>query len=323
MKKHFYRSLIFLTLCLTLMGCGGGSSGSGLSTTPIAVSSAVTVANSQTQMQLLVATLTQCPYGGSVIQLFKDANGDGIYDTGDSVVSETPVCNGATGSTGATGAQGVGAGILVSAASVGSCPAGGSSIITFQDLNNNGTLDSGETITSTSTICNGIAGANGTNGTSAFLTTSSASVAQCANGGVVYTTHVDGETPVANIVCNGTNGSSGTNASFLSGPVGTAVTGQVYTSCHHDYMYLPDETNGNRGWLIFRHQANGTADQGAGSTGFNVWNVDISDFDLVSEDNSVTYCQLHWDANAKILNYTVITNEDGHQGETGTINLNP
>jgi hypothetical protein len=99
------------------------------------------------------------------------------------------------------------------------------------------------------------------------------------------------------------------------------VSGEVYSACHHDYLYIPDTTTPTRGWLIFRHQANGSADQGIGSTGFNVWNVDISDFSLVSEDGSVTYCNLHWDPTARVLTYTVVDTADGFAGNTGTIDL--
>jgi hypothetical protein len=326
--------LTLTSAAIFLTACGSSVQSSGSNGTPTAVSSAVTVAASATSMEVDNATSAQCTSGGSVIILYKDLNANGVYDSAsDTLVSASPVCNGATGTagatgaTGATGAQGVGAGVQLTNAPTGTCPAGGTSISTFEDLNNNGVLDIGETITSTSTVCNGVAGTDGLNGASSFITSTTATSAQCSTGGIVYTTRLDGQTPQVNVVCNGlngangTNGTNGTNAVFANGPVGPAIAGKVYSACHHDYLYIPDSSGGTRGWLIFRHQANGTADQGVGSTGFNVWNVDITDFDLVSEDNSVTYCQMHWDATAEVLTYLVLDHDDGDFGLSGSIHV--
>ena len=101
------------------------------------------------------------------------------------------------------------------------------------------------------------------------------------------------------------------------------VSGKAYSACHHDYLYLPGSATA-KGWLTFRHQANGTADQGVGQTGFQVWNVDIANFLLVSETGSsaaVTYCTLHWDPVTKVLSYTVNDTTDHLAGTTGTIQL--
>lgn len=114
---------------------------------------------------------------------------------------------------------------------------------------------------------------------------------------------------------NGTNGNNGANAVVSAGPVGPMVAGKQYSVCHHDYTYL------SNGWLLFSHQRNGTQDQGVGSTGFNVWRVDINDFLLVSEVGSVVYCTLHFDMTLKTLSFTVNDNSDGLAGTTGTINL--
>jgi hypothetical protein len=109
------------------------------------------------------------------------------------------------------------------------------------------------------------------------------------------------------------------------GPVGPAVPNKIYTACHHDYLYIPNQNSSSRGWLTFRHQGNGQADQGIGSTGFEVWNVDIADFLLVSElgatPSRITYCAMHWDPNGKVLTYKVIDNTDGLAGLTGVIKL--
>jgi hypothetical protein len=143
-----------------------------------------------------------------------------------------------------------------------------------------------------------------------------ASTSQCANGGVLYTSYLDSQTPVVTAICNGQNGSSGTAVEM--GALGPQVPNQPFSACHHDYMYIPGSETAS-GWLVFRHQDNGSADQGIGSTGFQVWNVDISDFLLVSEVGSVTYCQAHWDPVGKTLTYTVDDADDGFQGYAGVV----
>lgn len=112
----------------------------------------------------------------------------------------------------------------------------------------------------------------------------------------------------------GNTGATGQSAVLNSGPVGITVSSGLST-CHHDYAYL------SNGWLLFRHQANGTSDQGVGNTGFNVWNVDIAYFNLVAEIGNHAYCTLYFNKASHTLSYTVVTNEDGHNGNTGTINL--
>lgn len=104
------------------------------------------------------------------------------------------------------------------------------------------------------------------------------------------------------------------------GTVGDMIAGKAYSACHHDYLYFPS-ASGVGGWLTFRHQKNGTADQGVGSSGFQIWNVDIADFLLVSEVGTtpVTYCQMHWDPSTKTLTYKVVDTADGLAGRTGTI----
>jgi hypothetical protein len=294
--------------------------GSGCNSSP-GLTSQITAAEAQastppTGVAVVSATTAQCSNGGSVIETFSDINGNGTLDTGEKVLTQSVVCDGTNGT---NGSQGNGAGIIIAQAAAGACPAGGETLTTFVDTNNNGTLDAGESVTSISTLCNGT---NGTNGDSAHITVTPASSAQCADGGAVYTSYLDGQTPVVTPICNGTNGTNGaTGASGTQlemGALGPAVPNQPFSACHHDYMYIPGTASAN-GWLVFRHQDNGNADQGIGSTGFQVWNVDISDFLLVSEVGSVTYCQCHWDPVTKLLAYTVDDADDGFQGLTGSI----
>ena len=345
MKKNFLIVTgIFAFTALITSGCGtnakSGSVATGIPTTSgtgTSEGAAVSVPTISTSVVLVTATTAQCASGGSVMELFKDANGNGTLDSGETVISTTPICNGTQGASGtngtngtngSNGTNGISAGLQVVAATAGSCPAGGSVLNTFQDLNSNGIRDTGEAITSTSTVCNGVNGTNGTNGTNgsngtngtngknAYITAVAATTAQCPTGGVVYSSYTEGQAAQVTVVCNGlagTNGTNGTNA------VGPAIPGKAYTACHHDVLYSPDATGGARGWLIFRHQNNGASDQGIGSTGFNVWDVDMSDFQLASEVGGVIYCTLHWDPVQKLLNYTINDNTDGLGGTSGFI----
>ena len=164
-------------------------------------------------------------------------------------------------------------GVSIGSASVSDCLFGGSVMTFFKDSNLNGVLDTEESIITSSSVCNGATGANGS------------------------------------------------DAVFKTGAVGKEVAGKSFSSCHHDFLFVPDSQNPERSWLLFRHQKNGSADQGIGSTGFNVWNVDIENFSLASETGSVTYCKLHWDPQTLSLKYEVIDNSDGHAGETDVIQM--
>jgi len=144
---------------------------------------------------------------------------------------------GPQGAQGNTGAQGQGAGVQVTEAT--SCPAGGINLETFIDPFNTGIFQTGDTVTSLSTICNGNNGSNGTNGQngdSFQVTQIAATVAQCTTGGVVYsTTEKDGNGNVLStsqaVVCNGLVGQTGatgnTGATGATGQTGaTGAAGQ-------------------------------------------------------------------------------------------------
>jgi hypothetical protein len=265
-------------------------------------------------MSVTPANASDCPTGGIEVTEFTDLNGNGALDSGEPVITREKVCNGATGATGATGAQGTGAGIQVTQATELQCPAGGVVLTAYEDADNDGALEAGDTVTSTSTVCNGVSGSDGK---SAYLTVAQASPQQCPAGGFIYTASSPGDAPVVSVVCDGQTGAP---SEFEAGPVGEPVPGKRYTACHHDYLYIPGDTR-STGWLLFRHQGNGTLDQGVGGTGFQVWTVDISDFLLVSEVGGVTYCSLHWDPTGRTLTYTVVDPSDGLSGTTGTLIL--
>ncbi len=405
-----------------------------------------------TSVAIEPATAEECSSGGVTLNTFVDLNINGKYDEEEVVTVVQSICNGTNGTNGVDGKSG---GIIVTAAAEGTCSAGGISVKTYVDVNNNGVFDSTETYTSTSSICNG---ANGSDGKSSELTTTSATFAQCAFGGVVYTSTTTGELAQSNVICNGkagTNsslaqkvasssqcptggtvleikndgsdpvysiicngvagekGSAGTSSyittsvaspfqcknggvvistwtdsvnpknevicngeagtkgessiittenadvmscpsggiivktlnpgekepiksivcngakgdtlssgpGYISGYVGPLIEKKNLSACHHDFMYFPPTGEMSTGWLTFRHQRNGSEDQGIGTTGFNVWNVDISNFSLVSEVGNVTYCNLVYDPKELTLKYTVVDKSDGLAGKSGVIKL--
>ncbi len=249
-----------------------------------------------TAVQVTDATITQCPGGGLVVRTFLDSDHNGAHSEGEAILDTRVLCNGRS------------AGIEVASAPSGTCPAGGQVFTTYIDTNNDGVRSTSESVTSRSTLC------NGANGESARLTVTSASAGQCPAGGSVYSASVGTSPPAITIVCNGAS------AHHQMGVVGEPVRGRAYTTCHHDYLYFPGEGEGE-GWLIFRHQQNGEGDGGAGATGFDLWNVNVSDFELASEDGRTTYCELHWDPHARVLTYRVIDASDGWLGAEGKIAL--
>ena len=410
-----------------------------------------------TSVAINPATVEECATGGLTLSTFVDQNINGKYDEVETVTSTQSICNGANGTNGTNGVNGKGGGIIVTAAAAGTCTAGGITVKTYVDENNNGLFDSNETYTSTSSICNGVAGSDGKSseltttaatfaqcayggvvytstttgesaqsnvicngkdgasasltqkvasasqcptggtvleimndgtdpvysiicngvagekgsaGTSSYITTSVASPFQCKSGGVVISTWTDSVNPKNEVICNGDTGAKGESAlittenansmtcptggivikttnpgslvpvvntvcngakgdtdssgpGYMSGYVGPLIANKNLSACHHDFMYFPPTGEMSTGWLVFRHQKNGSEDQGIGSTGFNVWNVDISNFSLVSEVGNVTYCNLVYNPKEMTLKYTVVDKTDGLAGKTGTIKLNP
>lgn len=120
---------------------------------------------------------------------------------------------GAQGIQGIQGERGNSAGIVARAATT--CPDeanGGTKFITFVDVNHDARLDEGETITSVSVVCGGLAGRDGRDGESSRLTTQLASSAECPSGGYVFSAQNPGEEMESFPVCHGARG--------LQGPAG-------------------------------------------------------------------------------------------------------
>lgn len=157
-----------------------------------------------------------------------------------------PGPKGEKGDTGATGSQGYGAGILAESIS-GLCGAtDGVKFTTFQDKNNNATLDLDESVLSVSTVCDGLNGQDGEDGqdgTSSVMTFT-ASAPSCPNGG--YTVSVqNGAVTTSFPVCNGLNGADGAQGiQGLQGPAGANGTpGSTVTPvkfCNDDPSAYPE-----------------------------------------------------------------------------------
>lgn len=328
-----FSALISASGCSLIKKNSASSSGASVASSSVKTEPALAVTKS---VAVIVASAEDCPKGGSTILTFDDVDANSKWNDGETILASTSICNGADGLAGLAGKDGndgndgLSAGLKVESAALASCPAGGLSVTTFIDSNSDGKFQDDEFITSQSTVCNGAAGKDGE---SALLSVAPANVTQCPAGGSVYSSSIGSALAQETVICNGLAGSDGTNgqdgingqdgknAFYLMGAVGPNVVDKEYTACHHDYLYLPDATNGASGWLIFRHQKNGTKDQGVGTTGFNVWSADIVDFALASEVGSITYCSFHWDPAKKILSYTVKDKTDGLAGKIGSIDI--
>ena len=207
---------------------GSGCEAVGTTVTPGSQSQAVFASPPlNTAIRTLTATTEQCPTGGFVVDTFRDANANGIYDSGEVILTTNKICNGAQG------LQGLGAGIEVRAGT--SCAAGGSLITTYVDANNNGVRDPDEQVTSISSVCNGVAGATGATGAagqSSSVTLRAATTLQCPTHGSVISVRNGMDAPVDTVICNGADGKDGTSASIAGTPASTTdcpTGGTTYT----------------------------------------------------------------------------------------------
>jgi len=109
------------------------------------------------------------------------------------------------GTPGVTGQNGVSAGLDIEDLQAGSpCSTGGLRLTSFRDTNDNGLLESGESVVAIKTVCNGVAGQDGA---SASVTVQSVAAGfDCPTGG--YTITSSSSQTVA-LLCNGLNGANG------------------------------------------------------------------------------------------------------------------
>jgi hypothetical protein len=143
---------------------------------------------------------------------------------GKSVLQGAQGAAGAQGPAGSSGQNGVGAGVFTTQEETACNGAGGVQITTFTDPNNTGVYNADDdTVTSTSLVCNGAAGATGAAGTSSTVNVSAATTNECPTGGYNITVTNGGVSSQPYSLCSGAVGSTG-----LTGQTGaTGQTGQT------------------------------------------------------------------------------------------------
>lgn len=178
----------------------------------------------------IIATTTDgvdCANGGVQFSIGMDVNSNNTLDE-DEIDAFHTICNGNDGADGSNGSDGISSLIQVTTVSSGdkTCPNGGLYIEVYLDENDNGSLDTGEKVTSTQYVCNGYDGTDGTDGSDGAdglntIIETHTDVA-CENGGVEFSIGLDlnsngtldeGEVTATHVICNGTDGSNGTNGS--------------------------------------------------------------------------------------------------------------
>lgn len=186
------------------------------------------------------ATLEQCMLGGQVVYSGFDLDENGVLDSGEETQNFL-VCRGA--------AQGA-AQTLVVSVQVGAdvCPMSGQRIDIGADTDASGSLES-EEVTSSFTLCDGVAGPSGESGAAALMEVTIAGASSCAAGGDLIEVGIDldqdgtldsDEVTSSFDVCDGQDGSSctvidnGDSTRTIECGDGTSVTlsdGQDGSSC--------------------------------------------------------------------------------------------
>jgi hypothetical protein len=132
-------------------------------------------------------TGANCSQGGTVVRSGLDTNGNGTLESSE-ITSTSYVCNGAPGTPG----SGPRALVRLESEPAGAnCSQGGTAVRSGLDTNNNGTLDSSE-VTSTSYVCNGAQGQQGTPGTQALVRLDQEPAGtNCSQGGTAVRSGLD------------------------------------------------------------------------------------------------------------------------------------
>ena len=165
-------------------------------------------------LQTVEAAGVNCVDGGTKLQSGLDLDADGVLDVGE-VLQTQYVCHGGDGSNGLTAL------VRQTAEAAGAnCATGGTKLESGLDANVNGTLDSAE-IAQTRYICNGIHGADGSDGlTSLVRVTAETAGVNCVDGGTKVQSGLDlnasgvldvGEITATQYVCHGADGADGSD----------------------------------------------------------------------------------------------------------------
>jgi hypothetical protein len=155
---------------------------------------------------------------------------------GKSVLQGAQGIAGSQGPAGSSGQNGVGAGVFTTQEETACNGAGGVQITTFTDPNNTGVYNADDdTVTSTSLVCNGAAGATGAAGTSSTVNVSAATTNECPTGGYNITVTNGGVSSQPYSLCSGAVGSTGqtgqTGATGAQGVAGVVGTLQLIAPC--------------------------------------------------------------------------------------------
>ncbi|MBL7666055.1 MAG: cellulose binding domain-containing protein [Bacteriovoracaceae bacterium] len=147
----------------------------------------------QQRIDMQAATLDECPFGGTTIRTYVDANEDFLLDEDEQILQTSSVCSGANGQDGQDGEDGADGvsgvdgvdgtngtngvdgvngqdgfspyGIVFNIlTSAPSCPSGGITLTFALDVNRNNVLDAGDQQTTSAEICNGQDGEDGEDG---------------------------------------------------------------------------------------------------------------------------------------------------------------
>lgn len=115
-----------------------------------------------------LALVSECTYGGSVVEIGTDSNNNSVLDDPE-VMTTSYLCNGNPGADGQDGTDGVSYRVIVTNEPSGvNCQAGGKKVEGGYDTNGNNVLDPLEII-ATDYICNGMDGQDGQDGMNALL----------------------------------------------------------------------------------------------------------------------------------------------------------
>ena len=215
---------IFVLMFFVISSCGGSNADPNASTQVATHSSLINMSSE--------AAGSNCSTGGQKIDIGIDLDDNGTLDTTE-ITKTTYVCNAINGTTALVNVRAVTLAELLAGHCAG---VNGNAIESGLDGNNDGILGAGE-ITNTAYVCNGVAGANGTDGTDAgitsnsFATGSALSIAHCGGyAGVAITPYLDGVAGAVSYVCNGVTGATGGNGTNAS--IATTLT------CPYNYYHF-------------------------------------------------------------------------------------
>ncbi len=215
-----------------------------------------------------------CASGGFKMTSGLDRNGNDVLDSNE-VITTSFVCHGSSGSNGSNGLNSLVS--IVTEPAGGNCANGGSRMTSGLDRNANNMLDADE-VGTTTYVCNGVDGRNGTDGLTTLMSiVSEPAGANCTYGGSQTTSGLDsnrnhileaGEVTATAYVCNGAPGSTGSGFAWrhvtASSVQAEPNTGYLVDNAGRVTVTLPASLNvgdvvkvsgvGSGGWKIAQNE---------------------------------------------------------------------